>query len=63
MNNRVTDGLDLVGFAQEAVVWDCGDGGGVVAGSKAEVEALAEEHAGKSGFATEAVDDPWLGGA
>ena len=55
--------LGLIGFAEEAVGGDYGDGGGVVAGSKAEVEALAEEHAGKSGFATEAVDDPWLGGA
>ena len=55
--------LGLIGFAEEAVGGDYGDGGGVVAGSKAEVEALAEEHLRKGGFATEAVDDPWLGGA
>ena len=63
MNNRVTDGLDLVGFAQEAVVWDCGESVGVVAWAEAEIESLAEEHLRKGGFASEAVDDPCLGGA
>ena len=63
MNNRVTDGVGLVGFAEETVGGDYGEGVGVMSGSEAEVEAVAEEHLRKGGFATEAVDDPWLGGA
>ena len=55
--------LGLIGFAEEAVVWDCGESVGVVARAEAEIESLAEEHLRKGGFASEAVDDPCLGGA
>ena len=55
-------GLGLVGFVEEAGWWGEGEGGGVVFFSEGEMEAVGEEFTGELGFATEAVDDPRLGG-
>lgn len=52
----------MVGFAVEAVGWDDGGCGGVVAGAEREAESGTEQGAGSGGLAAVSVNDPHAGG-
>ena len=51
----------MVGLAVEAVGWDDGGCGGVIAGAEGEAESGAEQGAGGGGLAAVSVNDPLAG--